>query len=442
VGQAMALAELYSNTKSTDYTFNFFSNAGPRPKLALLAAPFFTTNEPINTLTEQGCEVRLIIRFSPITTPAALRAAFENPLVKVRYFTDAKFHTKLYIIDNVALIGSANLTENGLKANRELSVLIRQDRDDTFSILPSLYDELWNDADVLNEDVLRKYENAFKSIDKPQHEDAFERFIHGFVKHAAPTSIVVGSEKKSRERTFIQQFRRKYDEILVPAHNEILEVAQQNGFGRSEYVGHDPQIEMGRFLGWLRLTQGSGDSWRETTLLVDPNERAKRIAHYVQIWQSTDDTVKGDMYHASNEIENIVNIQTYLCDTNELTRLNFEDLFKHLTGCHAFLERLRFVSKNIGQNLSGLERLSIDFKSKNTLDAVVRTVDYLLSGSGDAIERAYDCVYGGYKLSGFGEACVMELLGWGDPVRPPFNNRSIRGIRLLGFDVEHLVAAG
>ncbi len=34
----------------------------------------------------------------------------------------------------------------------------------------------------------------------------------------------------------------------------------------------------------------------------------------------------------------------------------------------------------------------------------------------------------------------MELLGWGDPKRPPFNNRSIRGIRLLGFEVEQLVA--
>jgi hypothetical protein len=108
--------------------------------------------------------------------------------------------------------------------------------------------------------------------------------------------------------------------------------------------------------------------------------------------------------------------------------------------CHAFLERLRFVSKDIGESLSGLERLRIDFQKKNSLEAVVRTVHYLLAGPGDAIERAYDCIYGGYKLNGFGEACVMELRGWGDAKRPPFNNRSIRGIRLLGFDVEHLVA--
>jgi PLD-like domain len=436
----MALKELFANTRDTDFTINFFLNAGPRPRSGLLAAPFFTTTDPIKALTDKGCDVRLIVRFSPITTPEALRKSFENLRVKVRYFTDAKFHTKLYIIDDVALVGSANLTDSGLKSNRELSVLLKQNRDEAFYALPGLFDDLWNDADVLTEEVLREYEKAFKSREKPQDEDAFEKFIHKFVKPAAPNSVVIGSEKKSRERAFIQGFRQKYDEILVPAHNEILEVAQQHGFGRPEYAGQDPQIEMGRFLGWLRLTQGSGNGWRETTLLSEPNERAKRIAHLVQIWQSTDDTVKGDMYHATTEIENIANIRTYLCDPNELIQLSYDDLFRYLTGCHAFLERLRFTSKDIGEDLSGLERLRIDFQAKNTLEAVVRTVSYLLSGASDAIERAYDCVYGRFKLHGFGEACVMELLGWVDPKRPPFNNRSIRGIRLLGFDVEHLVA--
>ena len=436
----MALSELYANTGATGFTINFFMNAGRHPRSGLLAAPFFTTNEPIKALTEKGCDVRLIVRFSPITTPEALLQALENPRVKTRYFTDAKFHTKLYIIDNIALVGSANLTDSGLKANRELSVLLQQDRDEAFYSLPGLFDDLWNDADVLNEEVLREYKRAFKSKEKPQDEVAFEKFIHKFIKPAAPKSIVVGSEKKSKERTFIQGFRRKYDEILVPAHHEILEVAQAHGFGRPEYAGQDPQIEMGRFLGWLRLTQGGGDGWRETSLLSDPKDRATRIAEYVRVWQSADDTVKSDMHYAKAEIENIANIRAYLSNPKELVRLNFDELFGYLTGCHAFLERLRFASKNIGEDLSGLERLRIDFQKKNTLEAVVRTVGYLLSGSGDAIERAYDCVYGSYKLSGFGEACVMELLGWGDAKRPPFNNRSIRGIRLLGFDVEHLVA--
>jgi phosphatidylserine/phosphatidylglycerophosphate/cardiolipin synthase-like enzyme len=174
----MALSELYANTGATGFTINFFMNAGPHPRSGLLAAPFFTTNDPIRALTDKGCDVRLIVRFSPITTPEALRQALENPRVKTRYFTDAKFHTKLYIIDDVALVGSANLTDSGLKANRELSILLKQDRDESFYALPGLFDELWNDADVLNEEVLREYEKAFKSKDKPQDEDAFRAQKH------------------------------------------------------------------------------------------------------------------------------------------------------------------------------------------------------------------------------------------------------------------------
>lgn len=94
----MALRDLYSNTSKTGYTISFFMDLARNSGDALLAAPFFNTLEPIELLTDQGCSVRLVVRFSPITTPEALRGAFENPRAKVRYFTDAKFHTKLYII--------------------------------------------------------------------------------------------------------------------------------------------------------------------------------------------------------------------------------------------------------------------------------------------------------------------------------------------------------
>jgi PLD-like domain len=438
----MALSEIYANTRATDFTINFFLNAASPPKLGLLAAPFFSTMTAIESLTRKGCSVLLVVRFSPITQPSALRAALENPLVRVRYFTDTKFHTKLYIVDNVALVGSANLTESGLKSNRELSILLRKDRDVAFQELPTVFDELWNDADVLTVEILKEYTRAFEQKGRPEDEGEFAEYLKTFVAPVSPKSVAVGSEKVSKERAFIQSFRRKYDEVLIPAHNEILAVAQANGFGRPEYVGQDPQIEMGRFLGWLRLIHGSLDAWRESSIL-NITERAERIAHYTAVWQSTDDTVKGDMYRAKDEIENIQKIKTFLCNPHEVDQLSFDEIFDCLLGCHAFLERLRFASKEIGQSLSGIDRLRIEFQRHNKLDRVKQTINYLLSGRGDAIERAYDCIYSSkYRLEGFGEACVMELLGWGDPVRPPFNNRTIRGIRFLGFDVEHLVAGG
>jgi hypothetical protein len=74
----MSNRDLYANTRDTGFTINFFLNAGPLPRSGLLASPFFTTTDPINALTDKGCDVRLIVRFSPITTPQALREAYEN----------------------------------------------------------------------------------------------------------------------------------------------------------------------------------------------------------------------------------------------------------------------------------------------------------------------------------------------------------------------------
>lgn len=357
----------------------------------------------------------------------------------VRYFTGMSFHTKLYIVDNVALIGSANLTNAGLISNREASVVLKENRDECFADLPAIFDELWNSADVLTQEILSNYTNAYKSPKSPKTEPEFQEYIEELVPESSPKTIKVGSERVSRERAFLQRFRRKYDERLVPAHSEIMAVASENGFGRPEYDGHDPQIEMGRFLGWLRVGPGAGDGWIDAPVLADADRRAARISAVVAEWQSTDDTVQRDMYEAESEIVNIGNIREFLCDSQKVKSLSMDELFDYLSGCHAFRERLRFVSKEF-EGETGLDRLRASFKASNDRGSVVNMIDYLLSGRGDPLERAYDCIYGKYKINGFGEACVMELLGWGERSRPPFNNRSIRGMRFLGFDVADLVA--
>lgn len=436
----MSLSEIYTNTKDTDFTVNFFNKVGKSPREAFLAAPFFTFSDPIDALTHKGCNVRLIVRFSPITKPETLQSVFDNPRVKTRYFTDAIFHTKLYIIDEVALVGSANLTQAGLLANRELSILLRQGRDEAFNDLCAVFNDLWNDADVLTEHVLREYTRAFGEEEKPRDEEAFARFISKFVEPAAPKSVVVGSGEKPKERTFIQSFRRKYDEVLWRAYDEIFEVAKENGIGRPEFEGQDPRIEMDRFLCWLPRKLACGNWAQETTLLSNKKMRAERIAHHVQEWQSTSDVEIWGMYSNHEIIESVTNIRTNLCDPDKVKQLSYDDLFNYLTGCTAFHHLEQYAPTDIGKNLSPLERMRIDFQRNNSRGDVVRTVNYLLSGSGDEIERAYDCIYGSYKLYGFGEACVMELLGWGDVKRPPLNNRSIKGIRLLGFDLEQLAA--
>jgi len=171
MGEKLAVATLrdtYGNTAATGYTINWFSHCTSVACDAYLASPFFTTEEPIELLTKRGCTVYLLVRLCSTTTPAALRKVLKNPLVRVRYYTDRGFHAKLYIVGSVALVGSANLTDAGLKTNREVSVVLRKDEDSGFGDLVSLYDMFWSSAETLTLDILAQYEQAFRLIGLPK----------------------------------------------------------------------------------------------------------------------------------------------------------------------------------------------------------------------------------------------------------------------------------
>ncbi|ANL28599.1 phospholipase D-like domain-containing protein [Rhizobium phaseoli] len=425
----MRLKDIYGNTNATGFSFDFFELTAPMAKSALLASPFYSTYDPVGALTSRGCDVRMIVRLCSVTTPQALRKAHLDPKVSVRYFTDQRFHAKFYIVDDVAMVGSANLTNAGLKSNREVSVILERYRDTAFDALPGIFDDLWGYADVLTDTILKDYERAFQAPGRPQSEDEFDKFLEKFVPKCSPSSIVVGSHAVNKQRAFLQRFRRKYDEILVPAHRRVMAVAQAHSFGRQEFKGADPQIEMGRFLGWVRLAHGAGETWKQNPVLQG-EELDNRIRKYAELWKVADDIVLGDMFKAEAEIRNIEKIRTLFGDQEQLGALEYDDLFDVLTGCHAFLELLRFTN-------GGLEGLRADFKQRNALKDIKRTIDHLIRGGGDVVQRAYDCIHDErFRLQRFGESCVMELAGWITPNRPPFNSRTIKGLRFLGFDVE------
>lgn len=427
------IRDVYANTARTGFTIDFFGLVQASPKVALLAAPFFTTYEPIEELTKKGCSVRLIVRLCEATKPNALKAAIDDPRVTIRYYTDQKFHAKLYIIDDAALVGSANLTKNGLQANREVGITLFRCRDAAFEALPGIFDELWEYADTLTPDIQKAFSKIYAKSSVTLARNTFEKELAEVVNAVAPPSVTVGSKKISKQRGFLQSFRRKYDEVLIPFHQELMEHAEVAGFGRLEYRGSDPQIEMSRFLGWVRLIHGANDKWRETDL-IDWKQRKARIAHYVNEWQTDEGTVVREMEEAENELNRIAVIKNDLRDREKLASMNYDDVFDALCGCHAFTEQLRFTK-------GGLEGFREDFRLRNHIEKIRETLSYLIHGGGDEIERAYDCIFKErFRLERFGESCVMELVGWVSDARPPFNNRSIRGMRLLGYDVEMHVA--
>jgi len=420
------IRDAYGNSAASGFTIDFFNLSAPRANQAFLASPFFSTFDPIRTLTAKGCHVRLIVRLCSITPPAALRQALADPNVTVRYYTSRDFHAKLYIIDDLAMVGSANLTSAGLMSNREVSVVLRKGRDPGFDDLPAMFNLFWDYADTLTPEICSLYEQAFKKIGNAAEEQDFQSHLEKILGAATPPSVKVGSEIISARRSFIQGLRRKYDEELIPAFHEVATVFEALGKRRPEFAGHDPEIELGRFLGWLRIARASGESWREPPLL-DKRERENRIIYFIEDWITVEDTKAGDMFEASSEIVGIQRLREALASPDSITRLSYDELFDRLASVHAFNDRLRFVA-------GGLAGLRVDFSQRNTLPHIKETVTYLIHGNGTALERAYDCIYDEKRrLAGFGEACVMELLGWMDPIRPPINGRTIKALRFLGF---------
>ncbi|MNU29772.1 hypothetical protein D3C71_182500 [compost metagenome] len=424
------LRDIYSNTAETGFTVNFFSLLAPSAQTAALACPFFTHYAPIQDLTDRGCEVKLLVRLCDATDPNALRRALADPSVTVRYFTSRLFHAKFYIIDDVALVGSANLTHAGLHKNREVSVTLHRGRDEAFDALPGLFDDLFNQADQLDPAVITAFEEALrKHGDKSHADEDFEAGLTDLIPAADPTSIVTGSGKKTRIRTFLQRFKVRYD-VIGRALGEVEARFIADGRRRPEFAEGDPAIEISRLLGWIRVTHGAGETWAAQPHLPQP-ERAQRLQGLLDAWHTSRDISSGDMIYTDRELGNIARIRENLASPLSIAELSYDDLFDTLSGCHAFYELLRFTRGSI-------EGLRVQFGELNTLDALKRSLTYLLHAKDpiDPLVRAYDLLHDpAYKLHRFGESCVMELIGWADPSRRPVNGRTIKALRYLGFDV-------
>jgi len=422
------LRDAYGNSKSSGYTIDFFELTAPGAKSAMLASPFFSTYDPIERLTKRGCEVKLIVRLCSVTPPTLVAKAMADPLVTLRFFTSRAFHAKLYIVDDQAMVGSANLTSAGLMSNREVSIVVRKDRDAAFDELPGLFDLFWSHAGAMTPDILAAYQTAFRQIGNPKEEAEFELYLTKLVGKVDPPSAMAGSDVMSKRRSFLEQLRRKYDEQVIPAFREVRDIMLESELRRPEFADGDIEIELNRFLGWTRLIHAPGETWKQSALVAQP-ERRERTLTYLRDWAQVRDTRAGDMYYAEEELGNIARLREGFASVTAIEAMDYDQMFDTLCGCHAFYDMLRFVS-------GGLPGLKTDFAKRNTLPEIKATLAYLLHGDGLMLERAYDCIFDDkWKLGRFGENCVMELVGWMTPDRPPVNGRTLKALRFIGHDI-------
>lgn len=225
----------------------------------MIAAPYVTKTDQLVAAANAGKKISIIVGINECTSPQALTPLMGLPNCAVRYFT-TRFHAKIYVFDEAALIGSSNLTEGGLCSNREATLLVEDSED--LDEARRLFLELWESAQTLTPDKLRAFAKVYV---KPSFPDGHPRFADAVGGKVEPPNIHVNEGRPNAAGMFVEQLRRQVYEQYRPAFMEVLETLRQDNLRRSdlEYLGI--AYETNRFLGWVRLMQAPGDNWSVAT---------------------------------------------------------------------------------------------------------------------------------------------------------------------------------
>lgn len=388
-----------------------------------IAAPYVTETEELAEAAKAGKSVRLLVGLNDCTSAKALRDLHDIPGCMIRYFT-RRFHAKIYVFDQAAMLGSSNLTDGGLCSNREATICL--DSSEDLIELRALFLELWESASVLTPQKLEDFERVHGSVrgGRPDYDPRLESII-GI---SEPTNIRVGSEKKSKERLFIEQLRREVYEEYKPAFDEVTNLLNTNNLRRNDLTGIGSAMETNRFLNWVRLSQAIGeDAWRETPLRPNPADRHGEILRLGQEWVQADrNKVPADYIDWLNTVRKV------FANRETIQEVSKDQLTDGLLSIHAFHEQSRWKG-------GGKTGLAERFWAANDDDItrVKRTLRNLLFGPGDFIQRFHDLLYDPeFTLKYFGYFCALELFGTVRPDQyPPMNGRMAKALRYIGFNV-------
>jgi len=414
---------IFSNGPSKDFVINPFRSMAQKATRLWIAAPYVTMTGDLLEAATGGKKVYLLVGLNSSTSPEALSAVHNVPNCAIRYFT-RRFHAKIYLFDDEALVGSSNLTDGGLLSNREATISV--DQPDVLDELRALFSELWNSAQVLTSDKLRAFTVSHGSM-KQFKPDPADAKIEAAVGKSEPANITVGSGKETADGMFLEQLRRQVYEQYRPSFTEVSQILATNKFRRAELEAAGEAMETNRFLNWVRLTYVSGEETWERAPYRSQDDRRTEVLRLGREWIQTDqDKVPKDYLSWLQLVRGIFGTADAIDSATK------ERLTEGLLSIHAFHDQLRFV-KGGKPNLPGA------FWGANNDDVAKtkRTLTYLVHGGGDFIQRLHDVLYDPQmKLAYLGLFCALELYGTIKPEDcPPINGRMAKALRYLGFDV-------
>jgi hypothetical protein len=231
----MSDQRIFSNgPRLKDFVINpFMALVASNTTSLSVAAPFVTTTDELVQAAKNGKSVKLIVGLNLSTTPNALWHARNVPNLEIRYFTGRRFHAKNYISDEAALVGSSNLTDGGLRLNREAMISLDHEHDyDAIDDLRTFFSELWQFAEELTPEKLTTFERKFNELKRPGPDP--DSLIAAAVGEAEPPNINVASAKKTSPQLFLKQLQHLVYGQYRPAFNYVTDILQEKSFRRPE----------------------------------------------------------------------------------------------------------------------------------------------------------------------------------------------------------------
>ena len=390
------------------------------------ASAYFSHDEPVCRAAAAGKKVLLLIGLNAASNPEAVRAVHKVPNIHVRYYTE-RFHAKFYLFDETAMLGSANLTHNGMIANREGVICLGRQADaEAITELKALFAELWEGADVLTDDIVETFAAAHARARAAQAQ-ADSTMREALLK-VEPPNIAVESRKRSRTRIFLQGLRREVQEGYGNAFREVRDTMNEHALHRQELVDAlGIEHETGRFLSFVRQTDAAGEQSWQSAPLRDTEGCADEVRRLGREWVETENTKIVPHF-----IEWLRTVEQVFGTQEAARAASQERLSEGLMCIHAFYAQQRFVR-------GGAANLAEDFWAANDGDVehVKATLMHLLYGKGDFALRLHDTLYDNRRrLNGFGRFCALELYGSIHPSEfPPVNGRIAKALRFIGYDV-------
>ncbi len=379
----------------------------PKSKKIIIAVAFFNDAELVKQILKSGTKITLIVSLRPPTDYYALKKILHKNNLDLLYL-GREFHSKIYtFIDDKneiigTIIGSSNLTSNGLTNNIETNVILQ---DTSLSKqINKLLEDIQSLSTILQPDILNKY------------KEKYDRFVE----KNPPEEITTTKDKSNAQNHKVSKKSSEYYEFWKVA-DKVKDLVTD--ISTNEYPGIPEYLVIDHFWHWivkicspdrLLVFKNSDDLTKEECIQVLFRDYCK--------WDKSESGKTAPTYTESMP-ENSKKLQKLL-SLDKLKTLDKYDALEIYRAFHA--------------TKSQIQRFDADkkFVEENKIASIRESFEYLLYSNEPIDMRIHKMTSSNseFKLHQFGFSCVQELLGWFNPTEMPIRNgKADKAIRLLGF---------